>query len=178
MRFPAGSTGPRRALGTRTSVRDGAGPSTGRAGTDGWGAGAGDTPIGNDERMIVVGLVFAVVAALVHCFIFYLESIAWTSPRSRETFGTTEETAEVTRSLAFNQGFYNLFLAIAVLLGVGLFGAQRPVGATLVLVGVGSMLAAALVLALSDRTKLRAAAIQGVPPLLAVLGLAIGLASA
>ena len=41
---------------------------------------------------------------------------------------------------------------------------------------VGSMLAAALVLALSDRTKLRAATIQGFAPLLAVVFLGIGLA--
>ena len=127
--------------------------------------------------MIVVGLVFAAVAALVHCFIFYLESFAWTSPRSRATFGTTPETAEITRPLAFNQGFYNLFLAVSVFLGLALFGGQRAVGATLVLVGVGSMLAAALVLALSDRTKLRAAAVQGTAPILAVLFLGIGLAA-
>ncbi|MBS4101667.1 DUF1304 domain-containing protein [Tsukamurella paurometabola] len=126
--------------------------------------------------MIALGLAFAAVAALVHCFIFYLESIAWTSPRSRAAFGTTEETAEITRPLAFNQGFYNLFLAIAVFVGLALVGPQRAVGATLVLVGVGSMLAAALVLALSDRTKLRAAAVQGSAPVLAVLFLGIGLA--
>lgn len=128
--------------------------------------------------MILAGLVLAAVAALVHCFIFYLESIAWTSPRSRATFGTTEETAEITRPLAFNQGFYNLFLAIAVFLGIALFSSQRAVGATLVLVGVASMLAAALVLALSDRTKLRAAAIQGTAPLLAVIALVISLLAA
>ncbi|GAA1091393.1 DUF1304 domain-containing protein [Tsukamurella spumae] len=126
--------------------------------------------------MILVGLVLAAVAALLHCFIFYLESIAWTSARARGAFGTTEETAEITRPLAFNQGFYNLFLAVAVFLGLALFGPQRAVGATLILVGVGSMLAAALVLALSDRTKLRAASIQGVAPLLAVVFLGIGLA--
>ncbi len=140
------------------------------------GRGADGAAIGHHEHMIWIGLVFAAVAALLHCFIFYLESIAWTSPRSRATFGTTAETAEITRPLAFNQGFYNLFLAIAVFLGLALFGSQRAVGATLVLVGVGSMLAAALVLALSDRTKLRAAAIQGTAPLLAVILLGIGLA--
>ncbi|TWS25324.1 DUF1304 domain-containing protein [Tsukamurella sputi] len=128
--------------------------------------------------MILAGLVLAALAALVHCFIFYLESIAWTSARARAAFGTTEETAEVTRPLAFNQGFYNLFLAIAVFLGIVLFSSQRAVGATLVLVGVGSMLAAALVLALSDRSKLRAAAIQGTAPLLAIIALVIGLLAA
>ncbi|WP_019203641.1 DUF1304 domain-containing protein [Tsukamurella sp. 1534] len=127
--------------------------------------------------MVVIGLVCAVVAALVHCFIFYLESIAWTSPRARTTFGTTEDTAEITRSLAFNQGFYNLFLAIAVFAGVAVFGCCRAVGATLVFTGAGSMLAAALVLLLSDRSKARAATVQGSAPLLAVLFLAIGVAS-
>ena len=125
--------------------------------------------------MIVAGLVFAAVAALVHCFIFYLESIAWTSPRSRATFGTTEETAEITRPLAFNQGFYNLFLAIAVIVGIAVFSTCRPVGATLVFTGAGSMLAAALVLLLSDPSKARPAVIQGSAPLLAVVLLGIGL---
>lgn len=127
--------------------------------------------------MIVIGLVLAAVAALIHCFIFYLESIAWTSPRSRATFGTTEETAEITKPLAFNQGFYNLFLAIAVFAGIAVFAACRSVGATLVFVGIGSMAAAALVLVLSDRTKARAAAVQGTAPLLAIVALAIGLAA-
>ncbi|BDD83320.1 membrane protein [Tsukamurella pulmonis] len=127
--------------------------------------------------MILIGLVAAAVAALVHCFIFYLESIAWSSPRARAAFGTTEETAEITRGLAFNQGFYNLFLAIALFVGLALFGPHRAVGATLVLTGAASMLAAALVLALSDRTKLRAATIQGAAPLVAVILLGIGLAA-
>ncbi len=39
--------------------------------------------------------------------------------------------------------------------------------------GAGSMLAAALVLVLSDRTKLRAAAVQGGLPLLAELALLV-----
>ncbi|GAA1005685.1 DUF1304 family protein [Nocardiopsis tropica] len=127
--------------------------------------------------MIVVGLVLAAVAALVHCFIFYLESIAWTSPRARAAFGTTEETAEITRPLALNQGFYNLFLAIAVAAGIAVFGPARTVGATLVYAGVVSMVAAAAVLVISDRTKARAAAIQGTAPLLAIVALTVGLAA-
>ena len=33
--------------------------------------------------MIVAGLIFAAVAALIHIYIFYLESIAWESERAR-----------------------------------------------------------------------------------------------
>jgi putative membrane protein len=59
-----------------------------------------------------------------------------------------------------NQGFYNLFLALEVALGLALLGARRQAGIGLVAFAAGSMLAAALVLVLSDRTKLRAAAVH------------------
>lgn len=127
--------------------------------------------------MVIAGLVLAGIAALVHIFIFYLESIAWTSARARATFGTTAEEAETTRGLAFNQGFYNLFLAIAVLLGIVLFAAgQDIVGATLVFTGAGSMALAALVLLISSPDKASAALKQGVIPTLGVIALAIGIA--
>ncbi|UZD62886.1 DUF1304 domain-containing protein [Brevibacterium sp. JSBI002] len=125
--------------------------------------------------MTVAGLVLAGLAAALHVFIFYLESIAWTSPRARATFGTTEAEAETTKSMAFNQGFYNLFLALAVFIGLIVFGAgSATVGLTLVFVGAGSMLAAALVLALSSRELLASALKQGTLPLFGVLGLLVG----
>lgn len=127
--------------------------------------------------MVVVGLVLAGVAAVLHVYIFWLESVAWTTPRARAVFGTTEAEAAATRSLAFNQGFYNLFLAVAVLVGIVLVAAgARTAGLTSVLVGVGSMLAAALVLLLSDRSKASAAVKQGSAPALAVLALLVAFA--
>jgi len=127
--------------------------------------------------LITAGLVLAVLAALLHVYIFVMESLTWTSPRTRRTFGTTPETAETTKELAFNQGFYNLFLAIVTAIGVAavLMGA-RAVGVALVFAGVGSMLAAALVLLLSSPDKARAAITQGTLPLIAVVLLVIGLA--
>jgi putative membrane protein len=127
--------------------------------------------------LITAGLIFAVFAALLHVYIFVMESLTWTSPRTRATFGTTPETAETTKELAFNQGFYNLFLAIVSVIGVVavLMGA-KAVGVTLVFAGVGSMLAAALVLLLSSPDKARAAVTQGAFPLIAVVLLVIGLA--
>ncbi|PRI12122.1 DUF1304 domain-containing protein [Leucobacter massiliensis] len=128
--------------------------------------------------MIVVSLVLAGLAALLHVFIFTLESIAWTGERARAVFGTgTVEQARSQQALAFNQGFYNLFLAITVALGIVFFLAAQPViGATLVFTGAGSMTAAALVLLLSSPDKASAALKQGVIPALAVITLAIGLA--
>ncbi|WP_458042851.1 DUF1304 domain-containing protein [Microbacterium sp. HM-570] len=126
--------------------------------------------------MVIAGLVFAGLAALIHVYIFVLESIIWTTPRARATFGTTPEQARQTRELAFNQGFYNLFLAIATGLGIILVAAGNlSVGATLVLVGTGSMLAASLVLVLSSPAKARAAAVQGATPLIAVVLVTVGL---
>ena len=127
--------------------------------------------------MITAGLVLAVLAALLHVYIFVMESLTWTSPRTRATFGTTPDTAETTKELAFNQGFYNLFLAIVTAIGVAavLIGA-KAVGVALVFAGVGSMLAAALVLLLSSPDKARAAITQGTFPLIAIVLLVIGLA--
>lgn len=127
--------------------------------------------------MVIAGLVLAGLAALIHVYIFYMESIAWTGAKARATFGTTVEEAEATKSLAFNQGFYNLFLAITVAAGIIFFAAgATAVGATLVFTGAGSMAAAALVLFASSPDKRGAALKQGVLPLLGVIALAIGLA--
>ena len=70
--------------------------------------------------MTTAGLVFAALAALSHVYIFTMESLTWTSARTRATFGTTAQEAETTKLLAFNQGFYNLFLAIVT--GIGTAG--------------------------------------------------------
>lgn len=124
-----------------------------------------------------VALVMAALAAAVHVFIFYLESIAWTGTLARKTFGISAQDAATTKALAFNQGFYNLFLAIIVGLGVALLAAGQPlVGATLVFAGAGSMVLASLVLVVSSPDKASAAVKQGLLPVLAVIALAVGLA--
>ena len=119
--------------------------------------------------MIILALVFAGLAALLHVYIFVLESFTWTTPRTRKVFGTSAEEAQATKELAFNQGFYNLFLAVVSAVGIILVVlGHRSVGAALVLAGVGSMLAAALVLLVSSPDKARAAITQGVLPLITV----------
>ncbi|OBI72834.1 DUF1304 domain-containing protein [Mycobacterium sp. E740] len=120
-----------------------------------------------------VGLFFAGLAALLHVYIWVMESLTWTSPRTRATFGITEEEALATKELAFNQGFYNLFLAVITFTGliVGSVG-YNYIGLALIFAGVGSMLAAALVLLVSSPDKARAAVTQGIFPLIAVVLLA------
>src|SRR6476659_248419 len=127
--------------------------------------------------MITAALIFAGLAALLHVYIFVMESLTWTSPRTRATFGTTEEEAQTTKLLAFNQGFYNLFLAIVTVIGVAaVFSGATAVGVALVFAGVGSMLAAAVVLLAAAPGKARAAVTQGLFPLVAVALLVVGLA--
>jgi putative membrane protein len=127
--------------------------------------------------LVTAGLVFAILAALLHVYIFVMESLTWTSPRTRATFGITADEAQATKELAFNQGFYNLFLAIVTGVGVAaMFTGHQAVGAALIFAGVGSMLAAALVLLVSSPDKARAAITQGILPLIAIVLLAVGLA--
>ena len=126
--------------------------------------------------MITVALIFAGLAALLHVYIFVMESLTWTTPRTRAVFGTTAEEAQTTKMLAFNQGFYNLFLAVVAAVGVALtLVGHRGVGAALVFAGVGSMLAAAVVLLVSSPDKARAAITQGTFPLIAVVLLVLAL---
>src|SRR3954464_3375969 len=112
--------------------------------------------------MVIAGLWVAVLAALLHVYIFVMESFTWTSPRTRATFGTTAEEAETTKLLAFNQGFYNLFLALVAAVGIAfaISGGTR-VGVALLFAGVGPMLAAAIVLLASSPGKARSAVVQG-----------------
>ena len=127
--------------------------------------------------MVYAGLSLAGLAALLHVYIWVMESLTWTSARTRATFGISEEEALATKELAFNQGFYNLFLAIVTIAGI-VIGAFEyySVGLALIFAGTGSMLAAALVLLLSSPDKARAAITQGILPLIAIVLLGAGLA--
>ncbi|MCB0933831.1 MAG: DUF1304 domain-containing protein [Mycobacterium sp.] len=119
--------------------------------------------------MVTVGLVFALLAALLHIYIWVMESLRWTSPRTRKVFGTTEEEAQTTKLLAFNQGFYNLFLAIITVVGILMvLTGEFAAGPVLLFASLGSMLGAAVVLVASSRDKARAAFIQGIFPLVAL----------
>ncbi len=125
--------------------------------------------------MTILAVVFAVGAALLHVYIWVLEAFRWTEPSTRKTFGVSEADAPLLAPMAYNQGFYNLFLAIITIVGVALLGEQEDVGRALALAGTGSMLGAALVLVTHDRSMARAAIIQGTLPALAVVFLLLSM---
>ena len=86
----------------------------------------------------------------------------------------TQEQADIVRPMALNQGFYNLFLAVGVLVGLGLVATGNPdAGRAIVLFACLCMVGAGLVLIATDRRLLRAALLQLVPPLLAIVFAAI-----
>lgn len=118
-----------------------------------------------------VGIIFALGAAALHVVIFYLESFAWTSDGALKAFNMTREEAENTQEMAFNQGFYNLLLAIEVFVGVFLMATRNPAGKPLITFAVFSMFCAAVLLYITSPDKRSAAIKQAVFPLMALCNL-------
>lgn len=125
--------------------------------------------------MAVVAAAAAIAAGLFHIVIFILESFLWTRPATRRAFAIRDpDQAEATRGMAYNQGFYNLFLAIIAIVGAALaLSGHGEQGTALIIAGTGSMTAASLVLLTSDRSKRTPALKQMALPLLSLVLLAV-----
>ncbi|MBX3310728.1 MAG: DUF1304 domain-containing protein [Cryobacterium sp.] len=126
----------------------------------------------------VLTVVFASVAALIHVMIFALESVLWATPQVWRRFGLKSQAdADVVEPMAFNQGFYNLFLALAAILGLLLLGWGNPIaGKWVLLVALASMVLASIVLLITNRRLWRAAIVQGAAPLIGI-GVLLGAVS-
>ncbi|MFY2559455.1 DUF1304 domain-containing protein [Corallococcus terminator] len=114
--------------------------------------------------------VFAVIAALIHVLFFVMESVVFSKPKVWKRFGLKSQAdADVVKPMALNQGFYNLFLALGVLVGVVLVHTDAVAsGVAAVVFGCACMVLAALVLVSSNRHFLKASLVQGALPLLAI----------
>src|SRR5512143_196588 len=100
--------------------------------------------------MILLMWLAALAAGLIHLLIFCMESLWWTTPQVRARFRQTPEQAATTRLLAFNQGFYNLFLGLGIFAGLALVPLGHPqAGLILVSWNCLFMIGAAIVLARS-----------------------------
>ena len=117
--------------------------------------------------MSVVASVFVGLAALLHVYIFWMESIAWTRPEIWRRFGVADQAqADTTKPMAYNQGFYNLFLGLGAALGIVLWwSGSHEAGSALMLFCTGAMVLAAIVLVTTGKGYLRAALAQGTIPL-------------
>jgi putative membrane protein len=121
--------------------------------------------------MTILITIAATLSAAIHVLIFYWESLAWTRPAVWRRFGLANaEDAQITRVFAYNQGFYNLFLAIGALVGSVLYGlGATDAGFALGLFSVSCMFAAAIVLVTSGPGRIRAAVVQGFFPLITIV---------
>ena len=114
--------------------------------------------------------------ALIHLYVFVLESFLWGRPRTNLVFGLRPADVEATRPLAFNQGVYNLLLAVGVLagwclwMGVPAFDKGPFAGQVLLTYALGSIGVAGLTLLASAPKLWRSSLLQIIP---AVAGLAI-----
>lgn len=130
------------------------------------------------SALAVAAAAFLLVAVIIHLAIFAMESVLWPRPAVWRRFGLREQRdADVVRPMAFNQGFYNLFLAVGAGLGLVLLGSPptAQAGAALAFFAGASMVSAALVLVTSSPKLARAAAVQGAAPLLGIAMLAASL---
>ncbi len=123
--------------------------------------------------MLIAAQIVASIAALLHVLFFALESVLWTRPTVYRRFGIrSQEQAEAVRPMAYNQGFYNLALAIGLLIGVvliGLGGDCFIVGRATIVFATACMSIAGIVLATTGPAYRRAAAIQFIPAAIALV---------
>jgi len=68
--------------------------------------------------MALAASILTAFVALLHGYFLVLEIFLWTKPYGRRVFDLTPEKAEVTRTLAANQGLYNGFLAAGLAWGL------------------------------------------------------------
>lgn len=123
----------------------------------------------------IIGSVLIFLAAIFHIYVFTLESLTWRSPKTWKTFGLqSQEQANTIAPMAFNQGFYNLFLALGALVGLALLGINSTIALTLMMFSALSMVGAGTVLFFSVKTSRRAAIIQAGPPLFGILFVLLG----
>ena len=119
-----------------------------------------------------VAAVFSVLAGLLHVAIFVAESFRWRHPAVWRAFGVrSQQAADDATFFTFNQGFYNLFLAVGAIAGpVMIVAGDRAAGFTSLIYACASMVAAAAVLlGGGGRCYVRAATVQATFPALALV---------
>lgn len=125
----------------------------------------------------LLACVVMVLAGCLHGYIFVLESLLWTRESTIKVFSIRgREEAEATREMAFNQGFYNLFLGVTAVLGsIVYLSGVHTIGTVLMFAGALPMVCAAVVLYVWSPDKRSAALKQMVFPLIGCILLLVSL---
>lgn len=120
--------------------------------------------------MDTLAYTMALVAGLIHGYIFYVQAIIWKKPKAHRLFGVrSDDEAEVLASVMFNQGFYNLFLGLGAVGGALMGYGGSSNGEILTLFTMAFMTGAALVLIGSRLKMVRGALIQGLLPAISIV---------
>lgn len=90
--------------------------------------------------MPLLATVLTSLVVLIHIYIVVLEMVLWRS-RGPRVFGITPAFAQQSASLASNQGLYNGFLVVALVLGLAL---REPFATAFVFYGLGCVVVAGL----------------------------------
>ena len=105
------------------------------------------------------------LAGFIHIYFFYLQSILFQKKDGYKYFKIQEKDHAAVKIWAFNQGFYNLFLAIGTFLGLYfIFQKQVMLAGVLTSFCGLSMIGAGLALWFSAPQLRRGALIQILPP--------------
>lgn len=123
----------------------------------------------HEQEGNVIATILTVLVILIHVYIVLLEMLWWDTPRGRKAFGTTEEFAAATKTLAANQGLYNGFLAAGLAWGLWLGQAGFAVTSFF----LGCVLVAGLFGAATSSMKILY--VQAIPAALALIALYAGL---
>jgi putative membrane protein len=130
--------------------------------------------------MNLIALIFSVLTIVAHILIFIIESLLWDVPvvigkvlsKVDAPAGVSPiDQAQILEVIFFNQGFYNLFVALGGIAGIVLYSyGRKQEGIALVCYICLFALGAGVVLA-STTTAYPAAILQSLPPLIALAGL-------
>lgn len=124
--------------------------------------------------MNLVTQLFAWIAVLFHVAAFVMESVLFERPAVQRILLGRPEPAPGVRLWAFNQGFYNLFLAAGPAAGlIAGYTGHDSVGRALVIYGCAFMAACGVVLFVSDRRLWRGMLGQSGPPLIALIAVLV-----
>lgn len=112
-----------------------------------------------------ISFILFLLAAMIHLGFFFYESIILQQKNGHKHLGIDPQTHAQVKVWAFNQGFYNLFLAIGMLIGL-FFVLQKQVMLAGVMAGFSGacMVFAGIVLAISVPRLRKFALVQALPP--------------
>lgn len=112
------------------------------------------------------------ITAVLHCLFFKLESIDFMKANVLKKFGLTKDEGTIIKVWAFNQGFYNLFLALGLFFSLFLLNSeQTDKGVLLSSFILLTIIGAGVVLLYSSPKSYPAALLQSLPALIALISL-------